>query len=60
MKEYEITYRSNYVGHNGWIRGGPEFTFRCRAKSKSAAWKRLVNLEAAHQVFEIRRISICG
>ncbi len=60
MKEYEITYQSNYVGREGWIHRGPEFTYRCRAKSESAAWKRLVNLEAAHQFFEIKRILICG
>lgn len=56
MKEYEITYRSSYVGHEGWIRGGPELTFRCHAKSKSKALKRLVNLEAVHQVFKIKRV----
>lgn len=56
MKEYEITYRSSYVGCEGWICGGDVHTFRCHAKSKSKALMRLVNLEGVHQVFKIRRV----
>ena len=56
MKEYEITYRGSYVGAGGWLQGGRKETFRCTAKSKSKALKRLINLEPVHQVFKIRRV----
>ena len=56
MTEYEITYRISYVGYEGCIRGGPELTFRCHAKSKSKALKKLVNLESVHQVFKIKKV----
>ena len=56
MKEYEITYRESYVSCEGWLRGGRKRVFRCTAKSKSKALKRLVNLEPVHHVFKIERV----
>ena len=56
MKEYVITYRESYVGAGGWLEGGEKETFRCTAKSKSKALKRLINLEPVHRVYKIRRV----
>lgn len=56
MKEYEITYRSSYVGFEGWVCVGHECTFRCHAKSKSKALIMLINQVPVYRILKIERV----